>query len=878
MTIWQDGVPFDRDQYNAMTEEERRKRVEAEKQMSDEEFIKNDNGGEYFEESGEHKPLTDAQIDDAVKTATDVQNQKVDDAMAVADETQKAQKVRQQAPAQGGGQRGQSVFDIPNSFGTVLADDPKYHEEARAARERREERRDAMREARMAAAQRRQELLESGRYFDDGRGNLRLKKQFRQVAKRRGRGFYNETLPDDGSGNAAVRAAGREAFDDAMEPDLWAQAAAAQRDKKVAASRQYTQNMVAANKADMEAMEKAKSDRKVNDAKGNLSVFDGIAAAFSDMDRKFKRQGEGDITEEEVVEQPAEKFKRDALGRVTTQMNEPTKKKTGRRFVDGFVAPERIEAINSRLAGLGNNRVRITGIMARQKLGVDTKTKDGDPQFVVSGVKYDKSTGTNVPFQWVRSLQDVYRFGLENGIATGLDAASAENNVIHAISDVFGNLARRNAPSEKLRIAQANNETKEKVAQIQAQGRADRTAGRETGSGSGTGGKYDDKYAERLKGDWQDLVEQYGDEPTPEQQKKIDAARARYDRYVDSFGGGEGVPAGGDGTQGVGQPTKEEIAAEIERRKAATAQKGVTGTGNTSIPPQEQSAAGTSARQPEVAATSESVRDEIIGGKKSSATAEKPTAQTQGNDKPVQSGGEPSKSMQLREQNVKLKGPYASIPENVLAEFRDLYPDASDAEINSGRHDRVLRNIARNMGDKTTAENLDARDEQRRRWDREAADKERRAKNRAAVSRGAESLASFQREMKAFEASWDKSKRRMRAEGTYNEDYVKSYEDRKRAEIRRKFGLKEDGSEDKTGSLAHRANRGIVALDEKQERAETPHHTVAKGETLEDIAEEYNTTVDELMRLNDMDGSDEISAGESIVIPPDYDEDYNLDR
>lgn len=748
------------------------------------------------------------------------------------------------APSAQNGYNGGNTSYGTGAYGIISNKTPQAELDARARREEdARQRRSATRAARAAEAEKRQELLESGKYFDDGRGNLVMKKEYRTQRYATRGGLRNKTMPDDGSGNAAVRAAGRDAFDIEMAPDPWAQAAARQKAQKGAASRQYTANMVAANNADMEAMEKRRADAGRNDAKGRLSIFDGLAAAFGDMNRKFERQGEGDVTEETVA--PEEKFKRDANGKTTTEFAERVK--TGRRFVDGFLSKDRVMAINNHLAELGNKRVRITGVMARQRLGVDSKTKDGDPIFIVSGVHYDKATGTNKPFQWVRSLEDVYRFGKENGIASGLDSTEADENVIAAIGDVFGNRARRNAALEsKWRIAEANNKAKEKVAQIQAQGRADaarvsaelkrmgydidvakleesrrhnqameknaadRAAGRGTGSGSGTGGKYDDKYAERLKGDWLDAEERYEKDPTPENKKVADENHAKYNRYVDSFGGGEGVS---DGEGMTPQQRAQAILAARRQNGGGTGEP--KNTASTPAQGEGRTATATAARQPEVAATSESVRDEIIGGKKPSATAEKPTAQTQGNDKPVQSGGEPSKSMQLRERNAKLKGPYASIPENVLAEFRDLYPNVSDAEINSGKHDQVLRNIAKNMGDKTTAENLDARDEQRRRMDEDAERTERRAQNRAAVSEGEDRMASFRREMSAFEKSWDKSKRRMRAEGTYNEEYVKNYENRKRAEIRRKFGLKEDGSEDKTGSVTHRANRAIAAMDEK---------------------------------------------------------------
>lgn len=345
-------------------------------------------------------------------------------------------------------------------------------------RKERDEKRMRMREAARAVVEaqdrERQALLATGRYYEDGHGGIRLKKDLRTTKYRTQGGMRSKSVSDDGSGNAAVRKAGMEAAAGFETATNWGDMIANQEAEKAARSRQYTRAAVAANKAEMEAIEKRKAEAKANDAKGKLSIFDGITAAFGDMNRKFDRNEAGDITDEEVEVQPVEKFKRDAQGRVTTELNEPTKKKTGRRFVDGFVAPELIKTINSNLAGHGNNRVRITGIMARQRLGVDTKTKDGEPMFVVSGVRYDPQTGTNKEFRWVRSLKDVYRFGVENSVASGIDAKDAEMNVINDLGDLFGVAARANADRDaKLQIAQTRADASQNVAQINAQGRVD---------------------------------------------------------------------------------------------------------------------------------------------------------------------------------------------------------------------------------------------------------------------------------------------------------------------------------------------------------------------------------------------------------------------
>ena len=245
----------------------------------------------------------------------------------------------------------------------------------------------------------------------------------------------------------------------------------------------------------------------------------------------------------------------------------------------------------------------------------------------------------------------------------------------------------------------------------------------------------------------------------------------------------------------------------------------------------------------------------------------------------TQSGGQVqaqnAASKDLRAENNKLKGTYEAIPQNVMNEFRTLYPDVNNAEINTGKHDQELRNIANYLGDKSTAKMLDWRDERRSRREAEAKNASRREENRRTLMAEQNRFESFQREKSALEKSLDASRRRMRAQGTYNEDLANSIESSKLGKLRSKYGLAADGSEDSVGSLTYRNARSIVDNDERQAREEQPHHKVSNGETLEDIAELYNTDVTELMRLNGMDETDEIHVGDNLIVPPDYDEDYD---
>jgi LysM repeat protein len=45
-------------------------------------------------------------------------------------------------------------------------------------------------------------------------------------------------------------------------------------------------------------------------------------------------------------------------------------------------------------------------------------------------------------------------------------------------------------------------------------------------------------------------------------------------------------------------------------------------------------------------------------------------------------------------------------------------------------------------------------------------------------------------------------------------------------------------------------------------------HVVEEGETLSTIAERYGTTVDELLRLNDVPDPNNVPVGQTLILPP----------
>lgn len=342
--------------------------------------------------------------------------------------------------------------------GMRKADDRSWEKDYNAMLQRRA----AARAGRQAAADERQRLLDSGMYFDDGRGNIKLKKEYREHQRvgNGGRRTYNETRADNGSAKAMMR----QAYNKAQDGFYFA--LAAQEDENANKSLEKTRAMVSANKAYMESMEKRKTDAKQNRAKGMLGIYDGMVAAYKDLTDELN----ADRIQDEMRTVYGD-FKKDQFGRVTTE-RDSKQVATGRKFRNGFVSPDQIANINANLRRRGVN-MEITGIVAQELYNPVAKKGAGKPYFLVQGYRFDENTGTSVPIGHRFSFEDVYRFGVDHGKDSGLDAARAESNVAKTLQDIYGVLASGEKPS--VRAAEIRAMSNETIARIKDEGLSLRT-------------------------------------------------------------------------------------------------------------------------------------------------------------------------------------------------------------------------------------------------------------------------------------------------------------------------------------------------------------------------------------------------------------------
>ena len=55
--------------------------------------------------------------------------------------------------------------------------------------------------------------------------------------------------------------------------------------------------------------------------------------------------------------------------------------------------------------------------------------------------------------------------------------------------------------------------------------------------------------------------------------------------------------------------------------------------------------------------------------------------------------------------------------------------------------------------------------------------------------------------------------------------------------------------------------------EKKEKKSSVTIYVVNKGDTLWELAKKFNTTMDELIRVNDMENPDSINIGQRIIIP-----------
>ena len=338
-------------------------------------------------------------------------------------------------------------------------------------RKEREAQRQAREAARKAEAARREELLATGRYFDDGRGNVKLRTRYRKYYTN-GSGprprQYQHTMADDGAGMASIRKAGEDAY---------AAAIAALRGDGEDKALDYTKSAVQANREAAAERQRVAEESRLNTAKAKLSVFDGFAAALDALESNAEGAQDNVVSVWGGKDEQGRdaRWKYDEQGRVIGQADarqvvrgkrlaEGGVQQTDGNFRKGFVDPAVLKVINSQLQKRGADYA-ITGIMARQAYGALGKpVKGSSPVFYVQGLRND---GTQ--FGQYLSLKDVYRWGVDNyRLANANDGkadGAAENFAITALRgydpDGYKNSLNYRQNDMKLKSAESALETQE---------------------------------------------------------------------------------------------------------------------------------------------------------------------------------------------------------------------------------------------------------------------------------------------------------------------------------------------------------------------------------------------------------------------------------
>lgn len=348
-----------------------------------------------------------------------------------------------QPSAQQGGSGKPSAPSAPSTGGEVtvssatrLADDRSWERNWEDMKRRRS----AERSAAMAAARARQDLLDDGRYFDDGRGNIKLKEQYRRVerypgaARRLGKGGYKTLADDGGAARSHMRSAAEQAYTDAYEARLG--------------------NVIAENRRDMGARKMSEAAQGVRKAEGNLAIYGGLVAALDNLrngdasEDEFGRWGDKDTKEIDVTlpgggterRKVSAKYDYDAQGRATGLAAEG--KRTGMKIRSGFVSKGVLGVINSGLKDSGDQR-RITGIVARQRFNPDFPDKAEGVRFYVQGVTVDPKTGRSEKFGRWMDAKGVYQMALKSGKDAGFGGQYSEDNLIDTWGDLFGTRATK---------------------------------------------------------------------------------------------------------------------------------------------------------------------------------------------------------------------------------------------------------------------------------------------------------------------------------------------------------------------------------------------------------------------------------------------------
>lgn len=250
-----------------------------------------------------------------------------------------------------------------------------------------------------------QALLDSGDWYDTGRGYLRQKK-------------FNKGFKRDGSGDRGVvgnrrvwrpeyaNVDGQQVLDNA-----WQGAAGNVASRNRASAQTMTKNMLDANRLAFQQQDQQLQRRRKRNAECNLGIFDGMVSA---LDNLMSSEVSGD--------------RRGVIGNDNLT-----------KYRVGYVAPSLINAINGKMGQKGVNDYRILGLSAQWKLDANGN-KVGEPMF---HARYRTADG-KVQGR-VMTMQQVYDLGRDNyNIMYQKDAndqsqiGDANYHAINALDQVLG--------------------------------------------------------------------------------------------------------------------------------------------------------------------------------------------------------------------------------------------------------------------------------------------------------------------------------------------------------------------------------------------------------------------------------------------------------
>lgn len=330
------------------------------------------------------------------------------------------------------------------TYGIISNKDPNWDAKVKA----KENRRNAIRAGMDAANAKREELLGTGKYYDDGSGNLRLKKKYAVIGGRRGRREY-----DFGQEKAQyeIQQAGQKAYDAAYDGMDFNSVIRRQQVEKAQRGKAKTNQLVELNKAEMEERKKLKAEREVRNAKQDLAIYDGLVVAFKSLD------DDGEEAQQVLKESPYD-FKtqtKDSQGRVIgvggekkqlayaaddgyrmQDIKDANGKVIGKRKF-GIVGVKAIDEINKKLAEQGNKQYKVTAIVAQQKIDA-IGNKSGEPVFYVQRLFADGTQRADT-----LTMKEIYQLGLKGYKTTGVAEKDAENNVIDSLGDIMGTRKRQ---------------------------------------------------------------------------------------------------------------------------------------------------------------------------------------------------------------------------------------------------------------------------------------------------------------------------------------------------------------------------------------------------------------------------------------------------